>query len=54
LFFAFLGRFSQFWPVLGLFWPVLACFGLKYFFNQLADSPKIAKNTGFAIRGRPK
>jgi hypothetical protein len=28
--------------------------GLKYFFNQLADSPKIAYNNGFAIRGRPK
>jgi hypothetical protein len=28
--------------------------GLKYLFNQLAASPKIALNNGFAIRGRPK
>jgi hypothetical protein len=28
--------------------------GLKYLFNQLVDSPKIAPNNGFAIRGRPK
>jgi hypothetical protein len=48
-------RFGAVLASLGLFQAGFgACDGLKYFVNQVADSPKIEKNNGFAIRGRPK